>query len=122
MSSFFGPQYWFTKAESLISKLSQSNRFIEGQSKALNNQVGVVSLIDIGINGYLLLSVASREAIGAPQVLISKIARGSGLTNGDVSSYFVFRVKRATSNFLRPHPLLLRRLGVVGQPKFHGRI
>src|SRR5439155_2568203 len=60
--------------------------------------------------------------MGAPQVLISKITRASGLTNGDVPSYFAFRVKRATNNFLRPHPLLLRRLGVVGQPKFHGQI
>jgi len=51
MSSFFGPQYWFTKAESLISKLSQSNRFIVKRSKALNNQVGAVSLISVGING-----------------------------------------------------------------------
>jgi len=40
-----------TKAESLISKLSHSNRFIVERSKALNNQVGAVSLIAIGING-----------------------------------------------------------------------
>jgi len=51
MPSFFGPKYWLTKAESLISKLSQSNRFIAGRSKALNNQVGAVSLIAVGING-----------------------------------------------------------------------
>src|SRR2546426_1043437 len=51
-----------------------------------------------------------------------KNRKGIGLTNGDVPSYLAFRVKRATNNFLRPHPLLLRRLGVVGQPNFHGRI
>jgi len=51
MPSFFGPKYWFTKAESPISELSQSNRFIVGGTKALNNQVGAVSLMAVGING-----------------------------------------------------------------------
>src|SRR6266702_7301816 len=59
--------------------------------------------------------------IAAPQVLILKIASGTSLNNGDVQSFISTRVQRATNNFLRPHPLLLRRLGVIGRANFHFR-